>query len=67
VAGSFYTDANGTDCNPARSPLPILEIHGGVDDTVYYDGGNGEGGLLPSIPDWYVDGNMVSTRASLIK
>lgn len=58
VAGSFYTDTNETsgDCNPARSPLPILEIHGGVDDTVFYSGGDGEGGLLPSISDWYVGG-----------
>ncbi|KAK2761253.1 hypothetical protein FQN54_001775 [Arachnomyces sp. PD_36] len=54
VAGSFYTDVNGTEgsCNPARSPLPILEIHGGVDDTVFYDGGEGEGGPLPAISDW---------------
>lgn len=54
VAGSFYTDVNGTDCTPARSPLPILEIHGGNDTTVYYDGGEGEGGLLPAIPTWYI-------------
>ncbi|KAH8700102.1 hypothetical protein BGW36DRAFT_123126 [Talaromyces proteolyticus] len=52
VAGSFYTDFNGTNCTPARSPLPILEIHGGSDKTVYYNGGQGEGGLLPAIPIW---------------
>lgn len=57
VAGSFYTDVDETseDCNPARSPLPILEIHGGVDDTTFYDGGEGEGGLLPAISDWYAN------------
>jgi poly(3-hydroxybutyrate) depolymerase len=54
VAGSFYTDVNNTNCTPARSPLPILEIHGGSDKTVFYDGGQGEGGLLPAIPTWYI-------------
>jgi poly(3-hydroxybutyrate) depolymerase len=54
VAGSFYTDVNGTGCTPARSPLPILEIHGGSDQTVFYDGGEGEGGPLPAIPTWYI-------------
>ena len=51
-SGSFYTDANGSQCSPARKPLPLLEIHGGNDKSVFYDGGNGEGGLLPSIPSW---------------
>ena len=36
----------------ARSPLPILEIHGGSDQTVFYAGGEGEGGPLPAIPTW---------------
>ncbi|KAJ5232912.1 Alpha/Beta hydrolase protein [Penicillium chermesinum] len=55
VAGAFYTDTDFSDhssCTPARSPLPILEIHGGSDKTVYYEGGHGEGGMLPAIPDW---------------
>jgi poly(3-hydroxybutyrate) depolymerase len=58
VAGAFYTDVNGPNngCAPARSPLPILEIHGGSDKTVNYTGGEGEGGPLPSIPAWYVNG-----------
>lgn len=30
----------------------MLEIHGGSDKTVYYEGGEGEGGYLPAIPDW---------------
>jgi len=53
-SGSFYTDVNGPDngCKPARSPLPILEIHGGADKSVNYTGGQGEGGVEPSIPDW---------------
>lgn len=52
VAGSFYTDVNGTGCSPARKPLPMLEIHGQADTTVPYNGGQGEGGLLPAIPTW---------------
>ncbi|KAF7308836.1 Carbohydrate esterase family 1 protein [Mycena kentingensis (nom. inval.)] len=54
AAGSFYTDLNGPDngCTPARSPLPILEFHGGNDKSVFYAGGEGEGGELPAISDW---------------
>jgi poly(3-hydroxybutyrate) depolymerase len=56
VAGAYYTDINGPNngCAPARSPLPLMEIHGGSDKTVNYTGGAGEGGQLPSITDWYV-------------
>ncbi|KAF2729557.1 carbohydrate esterase family 1 protein [Polyplosphaeria fusca] len=49
-SGSFYTDASG--CSPASTPVPFLEIHGGADKTVFYEGGKGEGGPLPSIPFW---------------
>ncbi|KAF8173345.1 hypothetical protein K438DRAFT_1980892 [Mycena galopus ATCC 62051] len=48
-SGSFYTDngflnINGTGpavgvndgCTPARSPLPMLEIHGDADTSVHY-------------------------------
>ncbi|KAI1263518.1 family 1 carbohydrate esterase [Xylariaceae sp. FL1019] len=53
ASGAFYTDVVGDDaCHPARSPLPILEIHGGADTTIPYAGGEGRGGPLPSIPDW---------------
>jgi len=55
AAGSFYTDAgpNATDgCTPARSPLPMMEFHGGADQSVHYDGGQGEGGYEPPIMDW---------------
>ncbi|KAJ7683398.1 hypothetical protein B0H14DRAFT_3676720 [Mycena olivaceomarginata] len=37
---------------PARSPLPVLKIHGGSDVDVPYAGGAGEGGTEPAIPDW---------------
>jgi poly(3-hydroxybutyrate) depolymerase len=55
VSGAFYenTDDQG-DCEPARNSTPILEIHGGDDEIISYDGGKGRGGELPSIPDWYV-------------
>ena len=54
-SGAFYTDLNGpmNGCNPSRKPLPFLSIHGYSDKTVKYEGGQGDGGLLPAIPDWY--------------
>jgi poly(3-hydroxybutyrate) depolymerase len=55
ASGSFYTDNSGVNddgCTPERSPLPILEIHGGADGSVNYLGGVGEGGIEPSIPQW---------------
>jgi poly(3-hydroxybutyrate) depolymerase len=52
-SGAFYTDLNGPNngCAPAKR-LPLLEIHGAADKTVHYDGGKGDGGLLPPITDW---------------
>lgn len=55
AAGSFYTDAGPTakdGCKPARDLTPMLEFHGGADESVHYEGGQGEGGIEPSIPDW---------------
>ncbi|KAI2643313.1 carbohydrate esterase family 1 protein [Xylaria nigripes] len=54
ASGSYYTDNDGVTggCKPARSPLPVLEIHGGIDASVHYDGGQGEGGVEPAIPTW---------------
>ena len=52
VSGAFYTDTELGDCSPSRSPLPVLEFHGSNDCTVKYSGGVGNGGPLPSIPDW---------------
>lgn len=53
-SGAFYTDINGPDngCNPGLKPLPMLEIHGGSDKTVKYDGGQGDGGPQPPITNW---------------
>ncbi|OTB06097.1 carbohydrate esterase family 1 protein [Hypoxylon sp. CI-4A] len=54
ASGSYYTDndAQHTSCTPARSPLPLLEVHGGSDESVLYDGGVGEGGDEPAISTW---------------
>ncbi|KAL7944981.1 carbohydrate esterase family 1 protein [Trichoderma barbatum] len=54
ASGSFYTnnDANHGECQPARVPMPILEFHGGADTDVRYEGGQGQGGIEPSIPNW---------------
>ncbi|CAG9974664.1 unnamed protein product [Clonostachys byssicola] len=54
ASGSFYTnnDANHQSCKPARVPTPIIEIHGGADTSVAYNGGVGEGGINPAIPAW---------------
>lgn len=54
ASGSFYTqNSAGSACNPGRLPVPMLEFHGGADTSVKYEGGQGQGGMLPSIPDWY--------------
>ncbi|KAI1084150.1 carbohydrate esterase family 1 protein [Whalleya microplaca] len=54
ASGSYYTDNNGVKggCTPARVPLPLLEVHGGNDKSVHYDGGVGEGGNEPAISTW---------------
>ena len=54
ASGAYYTNNDDTysDCKPARVPTPILEIHGGADESVKYDGGEGEGGTQPAIADW---------------
>ncbi|KAI0411134.1 carbohydrate esterase family 1 protein [Xylaria grammica] len=54
ASGAYYTDNSGVTggCSPTRSPLPVLEIHGGSDASVLYAGGEGEGGIEPAIPTW---------------
>lgn len=54
ASGAYYMDNDVThvDCKPARSPLPIIEFHGGADPSVNYTGGTGEGGVEPAIPTW---------------
>ncbi|KAK0382865.1 hypothetical protein NLU13_8781 [Sarocladium strictum] len=52
VSGAFYEDQEESLCEPARRLTPMLEIHGGKDDVISYNGGKGHGGEIPSIPDW---------------
>lgn len=54
-SGAFYTDVTGLEnrCRPAKI-VPVLEIHGAADKTVRYEGGQGDGGPLPSISSWCV-------------
>jgi poly(3-hydroxybutyrate) depolymerase len=52
-AAALYTDVSGDEhCEPARTPLPLLELHGLEDPVVPYEGGDGNGGPLPSLPEW---------------
>lgn len=64
ASGSFYTDNddNYTKCKPARALTPILEFHGGADESVKYAGGQGEGGIEPSIPNWCVSSLQTRLR-----
>jgi poly(3-hydroxybutyrate) depolymerase len=39
-------------CTPARTPLPVPEIHDESDTDVPYAGGAGEGRTEPAIVDW---------------
>lgn len=39
-------------CNPGRTHLPILEIHGNADAQISYTGGAHDGECLPTIPNW---------------
>ncbi|KAF8178785.1 hypothetical protein K438DRAFT_1769242 [Mycena galopus ATCC 62051] len=66
IGGDFAASAI-IRCTPARSPLPMLEIHGGADTSVHYDGGPGEGGVEPAIPDWlswWAERNACGTNTS---
>ncbi|KAF2713837.1 carbohydrate esterase family 1 protein [Pleomassaria siparia CBS 279.74] len=67
-SGSFYTDVNGPSngCVPRHGPRPVLEIHGGADKTVKYNGGQGDGGLEPPIAswlDWWAQRNGCSNKS----
>lgn len=58
VAGAYYLGlgADGSDCQPSRTPQPILEIHGYNDSQIKYEGdAMRSGGSLPAIMDWLND------------
>lgn len=60
VSGAFYISGAKTcdpdtvkiPCSPGRAKIPFLEFHGGIDDTIAYDGGKRKGACLPSIPHY---------------
>jgi len=59
VSGAIYKDRSLTGneplsdvCEPARSPLPILELHGRKDPVIQYDGKNTPDGETYPIDEW---------------
>ena len=55
-AAAIYTEADGSSCKPARSLMPILELHGTDDKTANYSGEISHDEPLPNIrsvlEDW---------------
>lgn len=51
ASGVYYTEPDGA-CEPARTPMPFLEMHGQADGAARYAGGRGTGGTLPQMSDW---------------
>lgn len=59
VSGAFYKDKSlkGDEplfdvCEPARSPVPILEMHGSADPIIHYDGKSTPDGETYPLEDW---------------
>ncbi|KAK4696927.1 polyhydroxybutyrate depolymerase, partial [Lecanoromycetidae sp. Uapishka_2] len=59
VSGAVYKDKSlkGNEplfdvCNPARSPLPIFELHGSKDPVIHYDGKSTPDGETYPIDEW---------------
>lgn len=59
VAGAYYQNVTEDNCrpntvkiqcNPARTPIPMLAFHGTADETIPYTGGGRRGRCLPSVP-----------------
>lgn len=49
-AAAIYTEADPNhECHPARSPMPILDLHGTDDERVNYNGDISHGADLPNI------------------
>ena len=47
---SCKSDSVKIDCNNGGNKVALIDIHGGRDDTIDYDGGYRRGACLPSIP-----------------
>ncbi|KAF6225624.1 hypothetical protein HO133_009624 [Letharia lupina] len=62
VSGAFYKDRSlkgdgplfGT-CNKGEAPLPILEMHGGADPVIHYDGKSTPDGETYPLTEWLGD------------
>lgn len=46
-------------CQPGRSNIPIIEIHGDTDGTISYTGGGRRGYCLPDIQHWASDWSVL--------
>lgn len=60
ASGAFYRDNALKEplfshCTPARSPVPIMEFHGGRDPVIHYDGKTTPDGETYSLPEWLKD------------
>ena len=52
---AWYDDAATSSCNPSRANVPVLEMHGGEDTRIVYQGGsdkNRPGFTTEAIPQW---------------
>ncbi|KAI5364131.1 putative alpha/Beta hydrolase, feruloyl esterase B/C/D [Septoria linicola] len=63
-SGAYYATTPSTGCapltvalpcNPGRSTVPILEIHGSADDVIPYYGGDRRGKCLPTVPHFVTE------------
>ncbi|CZT14543.1 related to poly(3-hydroxybutyrate) depolymerase [Ramularia collo-cygni] len=57
-------------CNPGKTRIPILELHGTADDTIPYNGGGRRTQCLPSIPyfmqSWSARNGLGTTNQSTV-
>lgn len=60
VSGAFYVDDEECEepdtvdipCTPGRTNIPMIEFHGGADETIRYAGAPRRGICVPSILHW---------------
>ena len=60
ASGAFYKDSAlreplFSNCDPRRSPVPIMEFHGSKDPIIHYDGKTTPDGHTYSLPEWLQD------------
>jgi len=72
VSAAIYLDAknNTPPCNPSRTPVPLMEFHGYLDDTIAYNGFFRRGFFTYPIPqyihDWAVRDGCSKKRKSTL-